>query len=287
MLFPVINQSSPRRTPAGAIGACRVGQTVAPVMKTSGDNYRRALDAQHEALRVLLEERGCNMAAISALAGVSEYQARKWTGDQLARRHTRQLLKAAAAGDVRLEPLAKGPRGALNEKDRARRERLLTECKLTPAPVRVRTLLRMINTLHVTREEFARLLDVRPVTLFNYLNPEYEHGPALPVVLRIKKLMRDIERGRAPATLNERFRRAALTLFGKEIFEGGFDDRHKLKAEVFAWMSEVGGISGRTLYRWGPPYPKKVRPSRRLVEAFETAAKLRGASPLKQKTGAK
>ncbi len=278
---------SPRRTPAGAIGACRAGPTVAPVMKKPGDNYRRALDEQHEALRVLLEERGYVMADISALTGVSEYRAGKWTGDQLARRHTRQILKAAAAGDVPLEPLAKGARGAPSEKDRVRRERLLSECRLTPAAVRIRTLRRMIKDLGVTREAFARLINVNRRTLFDYLNPEDENGPTLQVVLRIKKLMRDIERGRAPATLNERFRRAALTLFGKEIFEGGFDDRHKLKAEVFAWMSEVGGISERTLYRWVPPYAKGVRPSRRLVDAFETAAKLRRASPLKHKTGAK
>lgn len=265
----------------------RAGLTMAPVMRKTGDNYRRALAEQHESLRVLLEERGYVMADVSALTGVSEYRAGKWTGDLLARRHTRQILKAAAAGDVQLEPLAKGTRGALNEKDRARRARLLSECKLTPAAARARTLRRMIKDLGVTREAFARLINVNRRTLFDYLNPECAPGPTLPVVLRIKKLMRDIERGRAPATLSERFRRAALKLFGKEIFEGGFDDRDKLKAEVFAWMSQVGGISERTLYRWVPPYPKKVRPSRRLVEAFETAAKLRRASPLKHKTGTK
>lgn len=252
-------------------------------MKKTDRAYRKLLAEQHAALRRLREEKGYSVVDIAELAGVTEYQAQKWLGDQLARQRSREILLRAADEEAGW-PGKPGPeqRGAVNEKDRARRDRLLAECALTPARVRVRTLLRMIKNLEVTREAFARLLSVHRTTLYDYLDPENELEPTLPVVLRIKRLKQSIARGRAPASLRERFRRAARALFGEQIFDEGFGSRHALKAELISWLSHLGGLSTRTLYRWLPPYKRGIRPTRRVVEAFELAAARRRASPLRK-----
>lgn len=251
-------------------------------MKKKTRDNRRSLAEQHEALRRLREEQGYSISDIAALAGVSEYQAQKWLGGQLARRHSRELLiRAAAEVSVPAGAMAKEQRGAPSKKDQAHRDRLLVECDLTPAAVRVRTLLHMIDELEATREAFARMLGVHRTTLFDYLDPENELKPTLPVALRIQRLKRDIARGRAPASLRKRFLAAARLVFGEIIFKQGFADQRALQPKMITWLNQLSGVNERTFYRWLPPYGENIRPATRIVEAFELAASQRRASPLR------
>lgn len=251
-------------------------------MKKMKADRRRLLAQQHEALRRLREEKGYSMSRIAAFAGVSERHARNWLGGQLARRHSRELL-VRAAEDTTAAHVASPParRGVLRNEDRALRDRLLLECDLKPARRRVRTLLGMIKDLKITREAFARLLEVHRTTLYDYLDPDNDLMPALQVVLRIKRLKQDLAKGHRPATLRERFHNAARVVFGDQLYAEGFAGHRELRPKMIAWLNQVSGLTERTLYRWLPPYEKGVSPPLRVVEAFELARSQRRSSPLR------
>ena len=230
---------------------------------------------QQENIKRLKERYGLNFAQIASLTNVSEFNARRWQGNQLANEAARLIIAEAAWS--KNAPLAITPtstRGKLAERDFGRRERLLKECGIDSPVSRSRKLLAMIETLGVSREEFAKLLEVHPRRLYEYLDEGYDLKPSLQAASRIRKLQRQIASGTALESVGQRFRAAALKIFGEEIYRSGFDIYSEARARAIEWLEEVTGISHRTLYRLMPPYDDEFRPTRRIVMAFEQAARL-------------
>lgn len=234
----------------------------------------RLISAQRRAIRRLKDERGLTLNDIASLTHSTEKSARNWLyGVVLARAATRLLLAEAAESGTSSPPARTTARGRTGRKGLSARDRLLGECEMDTPRRRARALKRMIDDLQITREDFARLIQVHPTTLYDYLDEANEAMPALEVVRRLRRLRRDHASGRQPETLLERFHRAARKIFGEAVYERGFTGRSAERAEIVVRLAAQTGMSKRMLYRLMPPYDRTFRPKMRVVLGFESAAR--------------
>jgi transcriptional regulator with XRE-family HTH domain len=237
------------------------------------------LRLQHEALDKLFRC-GWTMEQVAAAVGVRSGSVLRWKRKEgLASPGPHTKLIAAAKNSCppdNIIPARKN--GRLTEEQKRRRDQLLKQWGLGDPVSRSNTLQEIVREYRLRVSELAAKLGVGKYTALKYLDPQYTGGVAYPVAERIQALRaRGIEHG--ALSLDERFQIAARRLFGR-YYDTGFPANDRRNLCMIRRLSSLTGITERTIYRNLPPYDfessqhPRLGPSRKLVEAFELAARL-------------